>query len=269
MKPSLSLILPINRKVNPFEDVFSEGSLAELGNLSEVAEIAFLITAQGKFDTDAQMDARRLLNNAGFECYIAELPEEDPCRMLNLRQTGALLKPESTYYMFMNDYLEFRPGSSAKYAAAIKYLEDHPKCGSVGNYGFFGSVSYGDEIRPDAIGRIAATAKGLMLRNIGEGKIFPDEMVNMTGPMCEMAAVIWLNLNGYYYAKQFKVPTKSKRGTKRVRHELYPGDNQLHSAALAEVNVRAWIRKVTNKPYYLYGDPVLNLGFGFKPKGRR
>jgi hypothetical protein len=237
--------------------------------LNEVADVAFLIVAQGRFDKVPQEAARLLLESHELDVRIVEAPEEDPCRMANLRQVAALLKPESDFYMFMNDYLEFAPGSAEKYAAALDYMIEHDTCGSLGNYGHFGSVSYGDEIRPDAIGKIAATAKGLMIRNVFNGHIYPDEVLAMPGPFEEMAAIIYLNLHGYYYAKQFKVPTKSKRATKRVSDVHIAGDNHLHSATLGAENIRAWIRRVLNKPFYLYGDPILNLGMGFKPKGRQ
>lgn len=268
MRKSLSLILPINKVGNVFSDVFSPGSIAELQRLNEFVDVAMLLVAQGAFDEAAQARAIAAFESAGLEIRVAVQPEENPCRMARLRQIAALLKPESDYYMFMNDYMEFCAGSTAKYIAAIEYMEKNPTCGSLGNYGHFGSVSYGDEIRPDAIGKIAATAKGLMIKNVFEGRIFPDEVVEMPGPYEEMAAIIWLNLNGLYYAKQFKVPTKTKRYAKRVTDLHIEGDNNLHNATLGAANIRAWIRRVTDRPYYLYGDAILNLGFGFKPKGR-
>jgi hypothetical protein len=269
MKPSFSLILPINKKVNAFSDIFSLSSLLELNKLNEIVDVAVLIAAQGKFDVEARERAHLLIDSVGMEARIIAVPEENPCRMAYLRQTAALLKPESDFYMFVDDDFEFVNGSAAKYAAALDYLLDNDTCGVVGSYGHFGSVSYGDEIRPDAIGKIAATAKGLILRNVFEGHLFPDEVLAMPGPMEEMAAIIWLNIHGYYYAKQFKIPTKNKGKTKRVSNEVHEGDNQLHSADLAAKHIRAWIRKVTNRPYYLYGDPILNLGMGFKPKGKQ
>lgn len=243
--------------------------------IRERVKLEVLVCAQGAFADDPaqQEQMKNILDEFDIKVRFTVQPEEDPCRMAHLRQSAALLKPESDYYMFVDDDLEFvpgvgKPGSAAKYLAAFDYMEANPKCGSLGQYGEFGSISYGHDIRPDPIGKIAATAKGLMLRNVWAGHIFPPEVLEMGGPYEEMAAIIHLNLNGYYYAKQFKVPSKYKRPSTKVTTAHIPGDNNLHNAELGAANIQAWIRRVCRKPYYLYGDSILNLGFGFKPKGK-
>jgi len=267
-RTSLSLNLPINKIDDPFRDIFSDRSMAEMVKLNEHVELAVLICAQGAFDAAAQERAKAICAAHGIDCRVTEVPEENPCRIAYLRETANLLKPESDYYMLLDDDNEFVPGSAEKYLAAIAFFEANPKCGSLGNYGEFGSVAYGHEIRPDPHGKIAATQRGLMFRNIFEGRIFPEETLMMFGPYEEMAAIIKVNLAGYWYAKQFKVPTKIKRKIKKIADGSHPDDNQLHSIELGNANVRAWIRRVMNKPYYLYGDSILNLGFGIKPKGK-
>ncbi len=271
----LSLVIATNTTGNILRDFLSPQSLAEMAKMREAFPVEVLMAAQGDWATDPenQRVMRDLLSGVDVPLIIVNLPQENPVRMAFLRQSAAMLNPHAKYYMFVDDDLEFmphsfKPSSGDKYIAAVAYMDENDKCGSLGQYGEFGSVAYGHDIRPDPHGKIAATAKGLILRNVFCGRIFPDEVLAMTGPFEEMAAILYLNLHGLYYAKQFKVPSKYKRGVTKVSDLHGPDDKGLHSLELGNANIRAWIRRTFNQPYYLYGDSIINHGFGIKPKGK-
>lgn len=134
----------------------------------------------------------------------------------------------------------------------------------VGSLG--GSVAR-ETIVPDKNGRMLATSRGIVLRNIRHGQIFPGDTLKFKGTGEEMLIGLYYNQLGYFIAKQFNNPTKHKNlgwlesckdHHQTSRRQDNPQDNELHNLDIFYQYAGEWIQR--QFPGYQYGrQKILNL----------
>jgi hypothetical protein len=235
--------------IHPDEfDEFIYGSLQHISNLRGRA--AFALCCQSPWTVDSAIEAKKKVEDAGFECRIAmsdsiRHPEVAPS-MTRLRQEAALLFPGVDYYCFGDDNMEFSPGtkqfprsSGERYDEVLDYMDDYKKCGVVCCVGALGGMPQQYKIKPTTIGLIA-TSRGLFLRNTIETcGVFLNEVVGLSGGLEETAASYPIVASGYYAAKQFFNPTLLRNVHKLTENQ--PPDSIHNSKVIAE-NVQHWVR---------------------------
>lgn len=233
-------------------DEFVVGSLKHIHNLRD--KVSFALCCQAPW-TDPMMDeAMKKVKDAGFDCRVTFAESIAPGKrapgMTRLRHVAARLFPESDYYCFADDNVEFSEGtkqfprsSGERYAEVMDYMDNIYACGVVCCVGALGGMPQQYKIKPTSIGLIA-TSRGLFIRNqkLAHG-LFLDEVLGLVGGLEETAATYPIVDSGFFVAKQFFNPTKLKN-----THKLGPDQpkDSIHNSDVIESNIQKWVRMKWN-----------------------
>ena len=175
----VSFIIPTNSKRSYFE--FLESTLEHLKPLQDFCKVNFSFCFQswkGKgWDDWAIEHALRYLWTNKFNTTWCVEPQSDKPSMVGLRYKCMSLASDSDYFIIADDNFCFSAGtesypysSGERYVECLKYMELFQRCGFVMCEGSLGGSVQKREISSTKVG-LFATTRGLILRNIGVGKI--------------------------------------------------------------------------------------------------
>ncbi len=242
----LGIIVPSN---NPeaFLNNFASSYRHAYDPLHKKHMVFVLLTAQPPWSLSEIELVDRAVPNLRW-CYAAN---ESPPRMCMLRQSSAALLPDADVYMLADDNMRFLPagqtdpecphgkGSGEKYAEVLNYLGLFRTCGVVQCH-TSDPRGLGETIAPTYEGLIT-TAKGLFIRNVFKGQMWPRETMRYLASMEETIPAYRVIEKGYYPAKQYQNPTQ------HTIHRI-GSDVLLHSRSLINQYCARWVRET-------YGDP--------------
>jgi hypothetical protein len=246
-------------------------SLPHISNLQ--GKVGFALCCQKPWTSNQVTSARNLIWDYGFECRVVEafsreIGEVAPS-MTRLRHHAAGLFPESEYYIFGDDNIQFTEGtrqfprsSGERYAEVIDYMDHFCKCGVVCCVGALGGMPQQYKIKPTSIGLIA-TSRGLFIRNLKKSTgLFLPEVVGLSGGLEETAATYPIVDEGYFVAKQFFNPTQLKNVHKLTGE--HPADS-IHNDQVIRLNIQDWVRRKWSDPFWSHDGrkfpPLLQHNF--------
>lgn len=240
---NLGIILP---SIHPNELTLDfVPSLAFFRQGMEHINVKLLICAQPPWEEFLIRRVARDTLDFGIETRYVMAEAENPPRMCYLRQQAANLWPQADVYMLADDNMVFQPGtltpeirvprgSGERYAEVLDYMASYPYCGLVQCH-TSDPANFGASIGPTNNG-LVTTNKGLFIRNVAFGILWPDETHKFYASLEETVAGYLVLERGYFAARQYHNPT---------RHAIHKvgSDEGLHSRDLIEVNAGRWIRE--------------------------
>lgn len=238
----LGIIVPSNNP-DSYLASFSK-SLSRLRFGLNDTDISILLCAQQPWHTGliAHAQDEAWVNQIHFK-YVFRGASMPP-RMCFYRQSAAALLPEADIYMLADDNMIFGMGgddpeihhsltSGECYSEVLDYMYKFPKCGLVQCHTTAPS-GWGRSIRPTNNG-LVTTNKGLFLRNINGGKLWPDHTLGFEASLEETVAGYWILEHGYFPARQHENPTL---------HSIHKigDDDLLHNREIIMRNGGDWVR---------------------------
>lgn len=200
--------------------------------------------------------------NFKYAIQIDKFDQTKPLPMLQLRRHGLELLRDCEYIICLDDDHQFvaeRPGkrfgmsTEDYYLSSVKYMDDNPDVGVLSQRGYFGGVAWGYNITKNPKnGLIENNAGGLLLRNIGIDKMFPQECRGFVGVMSEPLIGYNIISHGYNYAKRFNCPNKFDVPGKN-KH-VNSGTNISYSEEVANENAQGYIRNKFGDPTWRHSD---------------
>jgi hypothetical protein len=248
---NLGIVLPSNNPVSFFANMAP--TLRYLRSGLHCVNIKLLICAQQPWVLDYTGQAQELAANVDIEVRLVMRPADMPPRMCALRQAAAALWPEADVYMLADDNMRFSShlpmseefpegmmrSSGERYAEVLEYMRTYPRCGLVQCH-TSDPLRVGSSIIPTDNG-LVTTNKGLFLRNIFRGEVWPHIALDFRASLEETVAGYRVLEQGYFPARQYGNPT---------RHTIHKiGEHDLlHSREIIMRNAGAWVRAHYNDP---------------------
>lgn len=244
----LGIIIPSNDPLEYSTHVTS--SLAHLRDGLEDHEIKILLTGQPPWDSVLAYRASKQAKQFDIDLRFRIVPQETPPRMCSLRASSAALWPEADVYMLADSNMRWMPArrdgeisieksSGERYWEVLHYMESFPRCGLVQCHTSDPLDMY-STIAPTSNG-LVTTNKGLFLRNIYHGGIWPLETLTFKASLEETVAGYYILESGYFPARQYQNPTFHK-----IHKINY--DTTLHSGVIIDQNAGKWIRERYDAP---------------------
>jgi|GEM_PF-5029664 len=265
----IAICVPSNNIEHADKYLFSERSLSNIEPLFLKGKVCFSIVAQGDDWKKYSSIIETRLKSFNIDYRILFQNETNPCQIFKLRHQSFYNFRTAKYFISVDDNIQFSEGtkkfpenSGYRYGQCIDYLENNPNCGIVNCVGSLGGNLDKYEIKRYDIGKEIATAKGLVIRNVCGGRLFPSETLDFYG--CREELIMALNFNrlGYYTAKQFNNPTKHKElhSWKSVLgQEVSEKDNNnLHNVDLTNEYALKWIRQNFDEKYVFSKTRIIN-----------
>ena len=237
----ISINIPTNNPDSYFLNF--HGSLPFIFRLRDYCEVELFYIFQYPWTIEQIKKVKIEVEDLGFKFNSTVEHSRDVPSMTYLRNLGIIYSSNSDYFFFADDNLIFSSGtpkyqesSGERYAQVLEYLETYKNCGFVMCEGSLGGAIQKWEISSTKTG-LFATARGLILRNIGKEKIFRSTN-NLIGGLEESVACYHIIEEGFYPAKQFNNPTKHP-------HSSRPGVNgsiTIHNEEIWDSNCAKYIR---------------------------
>lgn len=208
------MLLSINLPTNNPDDYFNllQPSLIHLKSLLNFCEVEFSFIFQRPWDNESVIEAHEYLFQNGFIFKMNTATAKNKPSMCNLRNIGIINSPNADFYMMIDDNHRFGSGtpkypidSGIRYSQCLYYMKGFPNCGFIMCEGSLGGSVQKLEISSTPVG-FFATARGLILRNIGAYKIFGNTS-HLLGGLEESIACYHIIEEGFFSAKQFNNPT--------------------------------------------------------------
>lgn len=254
----IGFIIPSHQPDLVFTHALDDEGMTHLRALR--GALHFLLVLNGPEWTAAAIKtAKEKVQRAGFDVSVARIPNQgNPPSMCALRLAGAKLLPDAELMLFGDHDFVYTAGtpqypspSGVRYRQAIRYMKQNPWCAYVMCAGSLGGSVQREKIAPTSVGLIS-TSRGLFIRNIYKGAIFPKGATKLAGTLEESVACYYVMESDprYFGAKQFNNPTRHQMG-KIVAHDE---KDLLHSQSVMDANLQQFIRDRYNDPQWTHNS---------------
>lgn len=231
----LGLVIPTNEPNVAFEYL-----LKSLGHLESISSRIVLLFNFQKPYTDSQINKvveicefHNLKYRVRFTEY--DIKGQGMVPVVRIRHDSASLA-YCKYYMLADDDFTFLSGSAQQLSRVLDYMNSHPSCGSAllkGKDKDQGVKNF--VIRPCRSFRIRCiTDKGIILRSIPGGVLFPEDALSLVGSDEEKVAVTWRIHQGYYPVLVYNT---------RIRHYENSSSNKKEKRAVPGSVMHQWNKK--------------------------
>jgi len=253
----VTLLVPTNKPVEYIQDFLLKPSSTEaLKPLLEKHPVGISLISQRM----TEPEFAGAIDGRGFASYqFTKRAPERPVRFNLLNQIGAIAARDSEHYLMVDDNLEFRKDSGRRILQAVDYMDAQPRCGSIQFTGHLGGSPFGERIVP-VKSYFSSTARGILFRNINDGRIYTEEQCRQVGPFADCIVTINALCAGYYFAKSFNHFTQHRDKQTTATYNAAESDNLLHDHLLEE-SFLPWFEKEFLRPFkFTYKNGFMKIG---------